>query len=258
MPGLKGETKDGFFPLISVEADDSQECGMEMVKQDALAQAQSLDDAGLLDEKPKILEKMDVLIHERGEDSRRWDSMARLVALFAQDKSKKVLEIWFFVFLFFYADFLLDLRMMWTFYWHGDVYFCISSLLGIVAGILYTLAVFRKDVSKSDPPWMILMCGFLLPFQFHVLFLCIYSSSYMSKAHPLLHSFKLAESAIEATVSACVQSYAMIFRNLSGSDYIFTFVSSSPPMRRSPLSSLSSTGAMGACRDCQVCQWAGA
>jgi hypothetical protein len=47
----------------------------------------------------------------------------------------------------------------------------------------------------------------------------------MSKAHPLLHSFKLAESAIEATVSACVQSYAMIFRNLSGSDYIFTFVS---------------------------------
>merc|ERR1719491_1904524 len=73
---------------------------------------------------------------------------------------------------------------------------------------------------------MILLCGFLLPFQMHVLFLCGYSAVYEDRRpHPLLHCFKLAESALEATVSALIQSYAMIFRHLKYWDYIITFAS---------------------------------
>merc|ERR1740130_1169472 len=115
--------------------------------------------------------------------------------------------------------------MMFTFWRFGDKYFCLANTCGIAAGALYTLVIFQKDVTKEDTPFLILMCGFLLPFQLHVLFLCCYSAKYLSKAHPLLHAFKLAESAIEATMSACVQSYAMIFRTLKYWDYIFTFLS---------------------------------
>lgn len=233
------ETRDGFSPLLSVEEGTDETPtgakGTDGTKGDKSMTPEEFNaQLGLF--KPEALGQLEEMVKARivkegGQPaSRTWDSLLGLAVMWIKARTKKHIEIWIFSCFFFYVDFGLDLRMMWTFYHFGDKYFILFTCIGIGAGVIYTLAEFIRNVKHSDPTWMILLCGFLLPFQLHVLFLCFYSATYDDRrghAHPLLHCFKLAESALEATMSALIQSYAMIFRHLEHWDYMFTFLSCS-------------------------------
>eukprot|EP00931_Biecheleriopsis_adriatica_P053549 TRINITY_DN31366_c0_g1_i1.p1 TRINITY_DN31366_c0_g1~~TRINITY_DN31366_c0_g1_i1.p1 ORF type:complete len:1194 (+),score=221.79 TRINITY_DN31366_c0_g1_i1:44-3625(+) len=140
-------------------------------------------------------------------------------------KTKLFFDVWILIFLTFYVDFTLDLKMMFTFYHYEDYQFMVATIAGIVLAVFFTLSEMSKAVSEGDPPWLILVAGFLLPSQFHVLFLCCVST-WKGRVHPLLHAFKLAEACVEGTVGALVQTYALIFRDMEWDDKVVGYVSS--------------------------------
>eukprot|EP00927_Polykrikos_kofoidii_P072351 TRINITY_DN6847_c0_g1_i9.p1 TRINITY_DN6847_c0_g1~~TRINITY_DN6847_c0_g1_i9.p1 ORF type:complete len:1428 (+),score=247.11 TRINITY_DN6847_c0_g1_i9:76-4284(+) len=154
-------------------------------------------------------------------------SKVKLCYLWASMRSRHVVEIWMLVCLMFYVDFGLDIRMLFTFYEYGDYKFIAVSILGILLGTFFTLVEMVKVVDEDDPPWMLLICGFLLPFGLHVLFLSGYSTLKGGGVHPLLHTFKLSEACIEGTVSSLVQTYALIFRNMAWEDKVVGYISNS-------------------------------
>mmetsp|Transcript_88350 Transcript_88350/g.202043 ORF Transcript_88350/g.202043 Transcript_88350/m.202043 type:complete len:1235 (+) Transcript_88350:35-3739(+) len=188
----------------------------ELLKGDAT----ELEMAGSTAEDPLLATLKDI---EPAEDRTCKDQLY-LVFLFARDKSQFLIEIWLLVFCAYYLDVALDIKMMTTFYQYGDINFVAATLVGIGTGVLFTLVEMTNCLQPSDPSWMTLVVGFLLPFQLHVLFLCGYST-FQGHPHPLLHSSKLAESAIEGTMSALVQTYALIFRSLEWEDLKVGYIS---------------------------------
>jgi len=135
-------------------------------------------------------------------------------------------EVWLQIFIFYYMDVGLDMRMLFSFFQYSDYKFMAVSISGIGLGVVFTLFEMESwlRTNTQDPHWMIMMCGFLLPFQLHVAFLCVYSTA-CGVVHPLIYSFKLAECFIEGSISSLIQTYALIFRDLPDADRHVGYVS---------------------------------
>jgi len=116
--------------------------------------------------------------------------------------------------LIFYVDLALDLQALLTFTQTGDRFFFLTNLSAIVVAALYTaFHIFDKgerllaDLSHTE----IFALGISYVFQLHIVYLC-WISWKRGKKHQLLIDAKFAEAAIEAVVSALVQTYAVVFR----------------------------------------------
>lgn len=120
---------------------------------------------------------------------------------------------------FFYLDVILDLQMFQTFYLHGDIMFLTFNLMGIVGGLSFTLYQMSQSIEGLDASeklsysWSVLL-GVSVPFSLHVALLSFWSL-WKGKKHSFLRATKLAETLFEATTSAGIQTYALIFRSLT-------------------------------------------
>mmetsp|Transcript_23298 Transcript_23298/g.53672 ORF Transcript_23298/g.53672 Transcript_23298/m.53672 type:complete len:1232 (-) Transcript_23298:110-3805(-) len=162
-------------------------------------------------------------LNDKGE--RTVKSTTKLLRLYASMQGSKWLGIWFWQFLIYYADVALDISMLMVFRKNGDYKFILMSFLGMALATFYSLVEMVRGIQPVDPPRLMLLLGFLLPFQLHVFALCIYSTVFLKGPHPMLLSFKLAESALEATVSSVIQTYSAIFRHLDTHDKMLTYLS---------------------------------
>jgi len=161
----------------------------------------------------------------RKEAERPCCSGLKLATHYFYIQGSKLVAIWFWQFLFFYLDVVLDISVLKVFAKNGDYHFILVSIGGIILGTLYCLVEMIRGMGPPDPPWLLLVLGFLLIPQGHVFALCVYSTIMLKGPHPMLLSFKLAESALEATVSSVIQTYSSIFRHLSAHDQAITYIS---------------------------------
>lgn len=161
-------------------------------------------------------------------------SVLRTGFAYIKHKSALYVDVIILTAAFYYLDVFLDVFMMMAFLEHRDILFLCSNLTGIFAGLVYTgyemtQAIRAKKAAsgvdkKLESKSFLLIVGFCIPLQLHVLFLCA-TSLWEGKKNPLLLVAKLAESIVESTVSAAVQTYALIFRDLPFHEKAVGFVS---------------------------------
>lgn len=142
---------------------------------------------------------------------------------FIKANTKLIVEVVIIGLGFYYLDLFLDLNMLNFFWQNGDIKFFCVSVTGIVVSIgLSFFDMAQKAENTSGDHSFMLRLGFLLPFQLHVLFLGIYSVL-NGKKHAFLYTSKLFQSVVESSTSAAVQTYALIFWDLSWSVKMFAF-----------------------------------
>jgi len=147
-------------------------------------------------------------------------SVISLIQRYFVSRAFFVIDILLMVVFFFYLDFCLDLKMMWTFYQQGDMMFLMMNASGIALGVLATFAqmvslVHKRGAIGIDGRFLLLL-GFATTLQLHVVSLGIYSI-YTGEKSVFLFAAKLMESVVEATISSLVQTYAVIFEQLQDS-----------------------------------------
>ncbi|CAJ1371593.1 unnamed protein product [Effrenium voratum] len=142
---------------------------------------------------------------------------------------KLAFELLVLVMCLFYLDFILDIQACITFYQTNNPRFLMMNLSAMFAAAVYTAYhVFvhgdrlLADLSRQE----VFTLGVAYVFQLHVVYLC-WISWKRGKKHQLLIDSKFAEAAIEAVVSALVQTYAVIFgaATLSGYQQLTLYVS---------------------------------
>ncbi|CAE8713482.1 unnamed protein product [Polarella glacialis] len=142
----------------------------------------------------------------------------RRVALFVFD-----IVVW--MWLRYYLDFYLDVQAMYIFWQHSNFWFLLGNFGGIVLGLLWTAVEFYKilrDGEREDylPGGQVLIVGLLIPMAgMHVTYLSVLSL-FTGDKHRFLFISTLAESVLESSVSAFVQTYAVVFSTLSLADKV--------------------------------------
>jgi len=135
-----------------------------------------------------------------------------------EQKASIYLEVLIFICMFYYIDVFLDIVTMTIFIQTGDPMFFMANLTGIALGILFSFVDMIRQVDVTrESRIVVLALGFLMPLQLHVILLS-FLSIYQGQKHLLLYSAKLAESVVEATIIALVQTYAVIFKSSIASE----------------------------------------
>jgi hypothetical protein len=126
---------------------------------------------------------------------------------------KLAVELIIFCLLIFYMDLAFDIQACITFWQTNNPRFLYTNVSAMVAAAIYTAYHIYQhgdrllaDLSLKE----IFILGISYVFQMHVVFLC-WISWKQGKKHQLLIDSKFAEAAIEAVISALVQTYAVVF-----------------------------------------------
>eukprot|EP00931_Biecheleriopsis_adriatica_P058526 TRINITY_DN3486_c0_g1_i2.p1 TRINITY_DN3486_c0_g1~~TRINITY_DN3486_c0_g1_i2.p1 ORF type:complete len:1258 (-),score=327.51 TRINITY_DN3486_c0_g1_i2:53-3805(-) len=140
------------------------------------------------------------------------------------------IEVFIFSGLAYYVDVLLDLNTIYIFLNKHQYRYTAINVGAILAANAYTMSDMMKEIDVDGAHWIgdpgrqVLLLGFLVPVYLHV-GLLVWISWRKGKKHPLLTCAKLAEAAIEASISAFIQTYALIFSDWDTKEWIAMSVS---------------------------------
>ncbi|CAK9014976.1 CTD small phosphatase-like protein 2 [Durusdinium trenchii] len=117
----------------------------------------------------------------------------------------------------FYLDFALDVQTIVIFLSSGKYDFALLNYLAIMASSGYAFTEMRHSRAPKEIEdgalKVYVTAGYLTPFCLHMGYLaCV--SWYDQKKHRLLECSKLAEATLEASISALVQTYALVHHDI--------------------------------------------